>query len=85
MSLINKRAVRKLALQLANAKYPKDSIDNCVDSQGRQWDYSRAQELSKKKRFSQVSSTFLDQVEAQVRVAVQKRVDAMSKAGKTVK
>lgn len=85
MSLINKRAVRKLALSLANAKYPKDSIQNTVDSQGRQWDYSRAQELSKKQRFTQVSSTFLDQIEAQVRVAVQKRIDAMTKAGKTVK
>ena len=85
MSLINKRAVRKLALDLANAKYPKDQIKNCVDSTGRQWDYSRAQELSKKRRFSQVSSSFMDQIEAQIRVIITARIDAMPKSGKTVK
>jgi len=86
MSYINKRAVRALALKIANNKYPLDEMpDQRVDSDGRVWNYARANKNRTKKRYTQVSAKFLEHVDLMVRNNVQSYIDKMPNKGSTIK
>lgn len=85
-NLINKRAVRKLALTLANDKHaPEELQDIYVDSEGRKWDYSRALASTNTKKYKQVSASFLEHINSLVRVNVEQHIKNLSGKGSTVK
>ena len=85
MSLINKRATRKIILSLANSKYATKTPDVSVDSTGRQWDYTRANIARKKGQFTQVSQQFLEDIDTHVRGYIETYLDRNPQKGKTVK
>lgn len=86
MSYINKRAVRKLALDMANSKYPLDEMpDKVVDSNGRLWNYSGAKSKRVSKRYKQVSSKFLEHIDLMVFNNVKSYIEKMPNKGSTVK
>tara|TARA_R110002167_G_scaffold9579_21_gene44372 strand:+ start:1310 stop:1573 length:264 start_codon:yes stop_codon:yes gene_type:complete len=85
-NLINKRAVRKLALDLANDRHPiEDLKDIYVDSEGRKWDYARALASSNTKKYKQVSASFIEHINSLVRVNVEQHIKKMTGKGSTVK
>jgi len=86
MSLINKRAVRKIILNLANSKYSDYGLhDNAIDSTGKEWDYSRANTLRKNKKFTQVTQKLLDGLDVYLRIHIESHLDNNPQSGKTVK
>lgn len=86
MSLINKRAVRKLAMTIANEKYAnKPPLTTAVDSTGRQWSYERALSLSTRKKYTQVSEEFFEMIEESVRNTIQDHLAKEPPIGKTIK
>ena len=85
-SLINKRAVRALALKVANSNHRATELpDTYVDSTGRQWDYTGAKKHSKKQRYTQVSSSFMEHIESLIRANIIAHVNKMDPKGHTVK
>lgn len=85
-NLINKRAVRQLALTVANDMYGGSHLpDTSTDSQGKVWSYKRTKKLSSGKKYRQVSASFLDHIESMVRVNVQDYIKKMQDKGSTVK
>ncbi len=82
MSLINKKAVKKFALDAANIRFAKKLPKRTVDSQGREWNWSRC---GKTKRFSQVSKAFMDDVEAKVRNMITEHIKKHPSVGKTIR
>lgn len=85
-NLINKRAVRKLALDIANNLHPQEGIpDTYTDSNGRVWNYSGAKKHASNKRYKQVSASFLDHINSLVRVNVEQFVKKMPNKGSTIK
>ena len=85
MSLINKRQVRKMILTMANSKYSHKMDDVSVDSNGREWDYTRANAARKKGQFTQVSQKLLQEIDTHVRVHIETFLDNNPQKGKTVK
>ena len=86
MSYINKRAVRKLALDMANSKFPMDDMpDEHVDSTGKVWNYAGAKKHRIARRYKQVSTKFLDYIDLMVRNNVQQHIEKMDNKGSTVK
>lgn len=85
-NLINKRAVRKLALEIANAQYPCESLpDTQTDTNGRVWTYKRCKESFTNKKYKQVSSKFLEHIETMVRVNMKQYIEKMDGKGSTIK
>jgi len=85
-NLINKRAVRKLALSIANDMYPTTAMpDEYVDNDGRKWNYSRAMKASTNKKFKQVSGAFLEHINSLVRVQVESHIKKNPPRGATIK
>ena len=85
-NLINKRAVRKLALTIANDMYNNTTLpDTTTDSTGRVWDYRRTKNVTTTKKYRQVSASFLDHIESMVRVNMKEYIRAMPDKGSTVK
>ena len=85
MSLINKRGVRKTILSLANSKYANMLPDTVTDSNGRAWDYTRANKAMGKKQFTQVSQQLLTDIDTHVRVYIESYLTKNPQSGKTVK
>ena len=86
MSYINKRAVRKLALDMANSKYPLDEMpDQHIDADGRVWNYAGAKKNRTTKRFKQVSTKFLEHIDLMVLNNVKSHIEKMPNKGSTVK
>lgn len=85
-SLINKRAVRKLALDLANDMYSNVNLpDSAVSSDGTRWNYTRVKASRKGKKYNQVSLAFIDHINAMVRVNVQEYIKKNKPTGSTIK
>ncbi len=85
-NLINKRAVRRLALTIANELHPQDNLPkDYTDSTGKVWTYARASSMSKSKKYKQVSAAFLDHINGLVRVNVENYIKKMPNKGSTVK
>ena len=84
MSLINKRQVRKMILTMANSKYAHKMDDVAVDSTGRQWDYTRANEVRRKGQFTQVTQELLKDIDVHVRLHIENYLDNNPQKGKTV-
>ena len=85
-NLINKRAVRKLALTIANEIHPKKNMaDEYVDSSGKTWNYGRALRSSANKKYKQVSISFLEHINSLVRVEVEKYIKKNPPRGATIK
>ena len=84
MSLINKYRTRKLILTMANSKYAHKMEDVAVDSTGRQWDYTRANEVRRRGQFTQVTQELLKDIDIQVRLHIEKYLDDNPQKGKTV-
>ncbi len=81
--LINKTRVKKYVITRANEKAPCDMPEKTTDNNGRQWDYSRC--FKHQKRFTQISETFLETLEAEFRVLIDKKLSNLPRTGKTVK
>ena len=87
-NLINKRAVRKMLLDAANAKFPGGELqDTYTDSGGKEWDYSRANKLvsTKNKGFNRVSSDVFEAMEQWIKNRVRFLVNNIPYAESTVK
>tara|TARA_R110000824_G_scaffold245720_4_gene434830 strand:+ start:3043 stop:3312 length:270 start_codon:yes stop_codon:yes gene_type:complete len=85
-NLINRRAVRKLALVIANEMHPQKTMsDEYVDASGRTWNYGRALASSANKKYKQVSISFLEHINGMVRVEVEKYIKKNPPRGATVK
>lgn len=86
-SMINKTRVKRKCLQIANEVY--DTFDTLpdvrVDSEGRKWNWSRARSSRTKGKFTQVSQSLLDELDATVRRMIYDRVTKQPQTGKTVK
>lgn len=81
--LINKTRVKRYVILRANEKAPCDMPDKVTDHTGRDWDYSRC--FKHQKRFTQISESFLETLEAEFRVLVDKKLSNLPRTGKTVK
>ena len=85
-NLINKRAVRKLALDIANDMYGQLHLpDKSVDPSGRTWNFTGAKKQMKGKKYKQVSASFLEHINSLVRVNVENHIKNMQSTGSTVK
>lgn len=85
-NLINKRAVRKLALTLANDMHANLSLpDNITDGDGRTWDFTGAKKEMKGKKYTQVSASFLNHIDSLVRVNAEEYIKKMRTTGSTIK
>ena len=85
-NLINKRAVRKVALDVANSMYSNVGLqDRVTDGDGKQWNYKRVNEMRTGNKYKQVSASFLDHIEAMVRVNVKEYIKKSKLTGSTVK
>jgi hypothetical protein len=85
-SLINKRAVRKLALTLANDIHGQLHLpDKTVDNDGRTWTFKNAKKQMDGKKYSQVSTIFLEHINSMVRVNVEEYIKNMKTTGSTIK
>jgi Zn-finger protein len=85
MSLINKSKVKKFSLDEANKLHKHKMKSKWVDSSGREWDMARCNQLHNEKRFTQISKDFLEDVEADVRNLIKKKLKSMPLSGKTIK
>lgn len=85
MSLINRTKVKKFALDAANQQGKVSGATKWKDAQGREWDMQRCLALSNKQRFTQVSKTFLDCIDGEVRALIKKKVKKLPAVGKTIK
>jgi Zn-finger protein len=85
MSLINKSKVKKFSLDEANKLHKHKLKSKSVDSSGREWDMARCNLLHQEKRFTQISKDFLEDVEADVRNLIKKKLKSMPLSGKTIK
>lgn len=85
-NLINKRAVRQLALTIANDIHGQLHLpDVSVDHDGRAWDFSGAKKQMHGKKYKQVSASFLEHINSMVRVNVEEHIKKMRATGSTVK
>ena len=87
-NLINKRAVRKMILDAANAKFPPGQLqDTYTDSSGTAWDYSRANQLmsTKNKGFNRVSSDVYSAIEQFLKNRLRFLISNIPHAESTVK
>lgn len=85
-NLINKRAVRALALSIANDMYGEITLpDNDTSSDGKVWKYTRAKSNMSGKKYKQVSAKFLEHIDSLVRVNVQQYIKKMQDRGTTIK
>ena len=82
MSLINKKAVKRFTLDAANARFAKKLPKRMVDSQGREWNLARC---GQSKRFTQISKSFMDDVEAKVRNMITEHIKKHPSVGKTIR
>jgi hypothetical protein len=82
MSLINKKAVKKFTLDAANIRFAKKLPKLMTDSQGREWNLSRC---GQSKKFTQVSKSFMDDVEARVRNMITEHIKKHPSVGKTIR
>lgn len=85
-NLINKRAVRQLALTIANDLYGSIQLpDKSPGIDGKVWDYTRAKENMSGRKYRQVSSKFIEHINNMVRVNVQEYIKNMQDKGSTIK
>mgnify|MGYP006106339681 CR=1 FL=1 len=85
-NLINRSAVRKLALVIANDLHSGSILpDNITDGDGRNWDFTGAKKEMKGKKYTQVSASFIDHINSLVRVNVEEYIKKMRNTGSTVK
>ena len=84
MSLINKKAVKKFTLNIANDRFSANLPKRMVDGQGREWNLSRCGQ-SASKRFTQVSQSFVDDIEAKVRNLIAEHIKKHPSIGKTIR
>ena len=59
--------------------------DKWTDSTGKKWDMTRCNKLHDNKQFTQVSKEFLDDIEADVKNLIKKKIKSIPLAGKTLK
>lgn len=85
MSLINKSRVKKFALDAANKRRQIKAERKPVGSSGRAWNMERCNALAEQKKFTQVSKDFLENVEADLRNMIEKKVKSLPSVGKTIK
>ena len=84
--LINKTYVKKLCLEIANNKFSSTPTDSkYTDGDGRVWNMARAMSALKTKKFTQVSESLLDDIEAEVRVLIENKINKNRQYGKTVR
>ena len=81
--LINKTNTRKFILMLANENAEHSLPPEYIDGEGRKWNYERCSKNLK--QFTSVSADFLDEVDREFRLLVQKKVQSTPLRGKTVK
>jgi hypothetical protein len=84
-NLINKQAVRKLALMVANDKYSTSGLPDIVEGAERTWDWTRAKKAKPYKKYRQVSLSFLEEINTSVRLLVQERINKLDGKGTTIK
>lgn len=85
-NLINKRAVRSLALSIANDMYGNTCLpDTATGEGGRVWNYTRCKQSMSGKKYKQVSANFLEHINQLVRVNVQEYIKKMQDKGSTIK
>ena len=82
--LINKTRVKRHVLIVANENAPCALPEQVTDSNGREWDYSRCFKVQKR-RYTQVSEKFMEELEAEFRVILNKKLSDLPKTGKTIK
>lgn len=85
MSLINKRSVRTAILEIANSKYAHVLPDSSIDSTGREWSYTRANQAIASKQFTQVTQQLLTDIDVHVRIYIETHLNKNPQTGKTVK
>jgi hypothetical protein len=81
--LVNKVALRKYALEIANDVDMNIMPAGYVDSVGRQWDYGRC--FDNVKRYTSVSVDFYDVIDTQVKKMVIDHIKKNPPRGKTVR
>ena len=81
--IINKVATRKFILIAANELAPTPTTKTAVDSDGREWDYSRC--FNNVRKFTSVSQEYIDVIDAEVRNLIVDRLKKSPPCGKTVK
>ena len=81
--LINKTNTRKFILMLANEKSENSLPPEYTDGSGRVWNYSRCSKNLK--QFTSVSADFIEELDREFRLLVQKKVQTTPLRGKTVK
>ena len=85
-TLINKTYVKKFCLEIANNKFSTTSTESqYTDGNGRVWNMARAMTELKGRKFTQVSDTLLNEIEAEVRVLIEKKINNNRQFGKTVR
>lgn len=83
--LINKTNVRRLALTIANERAQSwlNLPSRSVDSNGRVWNYD-AMSKAPLKKYTQISPTFFDTLDAKVRNLIKDHIEQMPRGGKTI-
>ena len=81
--LINKTNTRKFILAVANEHADSTLPNEYTDGNGRTWNYSRCGKSLK--RFTSVGGDFIDSLDREFRLLVEKRIKSMALRGKTVK
>jgi len=85
-NLINKQAVRRLALIIANEKHTDVGLpDSYADATGRQWNYTGAKKSYRGRKYRQVSAAFLEHMDSLVKVSISNYIDKMDNNGSTIK
>ena len=84
--LINKQAVRRIALIMANEKFSDSSLpDVLTDSSGREWNWSNVKKVKPYRKYRQVSVNFIENINAEVRNIIKSKIDGLDGKGSTVK
>jgi|ETNmetMinimDraft_17_1059902.scaffolds.fasta_scaffold02152_9 hypothetical protein len=85
-TLINKTYVKKFCLEMANSKFSSTKTeDKYTDGNGRVWNLARAMTQLKGRKFTQVSDSLLNEIEAEVRVLIENKISNNRQFGKTVR
>lgn len=75
-----------MALTMANDRFSNSSLPDVLsDSSGREWNWTNAKKAKPYKKYRQVSISFIDNLNAEVRNLIKSKIDKLDGTGSTVK